>query len=309
MLEKFTNLFWLWTILGVTWAWFLPPHFAWFGPWVSPGLGVIMLGMGLTLSFEDFRKVLQQPQAIGIGVFAQFLIMPAIGYSIAKMFGLPPSLAAGLVLVSCCPGGTASNVIAFLAKANVALSVLMTMCSTGLAIVLTPLMTGWLAGEFVEVDVMKLLMTTVLVVLLPVIFGLLLNQFAGKWVRPLRSISPLVSVVFIVLIVGFVISANRQKILESGWLLLGAVWLMHLTGFTCGYLFAWLMGYPEDFRRTVCIEVGMQNSGLGATLAKSFPDPVVAVPSALSALAHCLIGSFLAAIWSRRGTTLEREQA
>ena len=142
MLERFTNLFWLWTILGVTWAWFFPPHFAWFGPWVSPGLGVIMLGMGLTLTFEDFRKVFQHPQAIGVGVFAQFLIMPTIGYSIAKLFGLPPSLAAGLVLVSCCPGGTASNVIAFLAKANVALSVLMTMCSTGLAIVLTPLMTG-----------------------------------------------------------------------------------------------------------------------------------------------------------------------
>ena len=110
------------------------------------------------------------------------------------------------------------------------------------------------------------------------------------------------------LIVGFVISANRQKILESGWLLLGAVWLMHLTGFTCGYLFTWLMGYSEDFRRTVCIEVGMQNSGLGATLAKSFADPIVAVPSALSALAHCLIGSFLAALWSRSETTAEGEK-
>jgi len=139
-----------------------------------------MLGMGITLSPSDFRSVGKMPKAIGLGVGAQFLIMPSVGFVLAKAFGLSPELAVGLILVSCCPGGTASNVIAFLSRANVALSVLMTMCSTLLAVVLTPLMTKWLAGQYMEIDALALLKTTFQIVLLPVVVGIVLNHFVPK---------------------------------------------------------------------------------------------------------------------------------
>lgn len=302
MIAKATNLFWLWTLLGVAWAWFIPNHFKWFAPFISPGLGVIMLGMGLTLSFDDFRSVLKQPKAIGIGVVAQFLIMPTIGFSIAKVAGLSPGLSAGLVLVSCCPGGTASNVIAYLSRANVALSVLMTMCSTLLAVALTPALAGWLAGEFVQVDVGQLLVKTLTVVLLPVVVGLLLNQFASRWVEPITKFSPLVSVAVIVLIVGCIIALKKTEIIEAGYPLLVAILALHVAGFLLGYAFAFLGGFDEDYRRTVSIEVGMQNSGLGAELASALGDPLAPVPSAISAFFHCLIGSLLAGLWRLRPT-------
>lgn len=297
MIAKATNLFWLWTLLGVAWAWFIPQHFIWFAPYIGPGLGVIMLGMGLTLSFDDFRDVLKTPKAIGLGVAAQFVIMPTLGYLIAKTAGLSPGLSAGLVLVSCCPGGTASNVIAYLSRANVALSVLMTMCSTILAVVLTPTLAGWLAGEFVQVDVVQLFFKTFTVVLLPVLGGLLLNQFAARWMRPITQISPLVSVVVIVLIVGCIIALKKTEITDAGLPLLIAIFLLHVSGFSCGYVCAYLGGFSADYRRTVSIEVGMQNSGLGAELATALSDPMAPVPSAISAFFHCLIGSMLAGLW------------
>ena len=301
MIARATNLFWLWTLIGVAWAWLIPDHFIWFAPYIGPGLGVIMLGMGLTLSFDDFQNVLKQPKAIGLGVVGQFLIMPTLGFLIAKGAGLSPGLSAGLVLVSCCPGGTASNVIAYLSKANVALSVLMTMCSTILAVVLTPTLAGWLAGEFVQVDVAQLFFKTLTVVLLPVLGGLLLNQFASRWVRPITHISPLVSVVVIVLIVGCIIGLKKTEIIDAGLPLLVAILLLHAAGFSLGYAFAYLGGFAEDYRRTVSIEVGMQNSGLGAELATALSDPMAPVPSAISAFFHCLIGSMLAGIWRLKG--------
>ncbi len=307
VIAKATNLFWLWTMLGVAWAWLIPEHFSWFARYISLGLGVIMLGMGLTLSFDDFRSVFRQPKAIGIGVVAQFLIMPTIGFSIAKVAGLSPGLSAGLVLVSCCPGGTASNVIAYLSRANVALSVLMTMCSTLLAVVLTPALAGWLAGEFVQVDVQQLLIKTLTVVLLPVIGGLMLNQFAGRWVQPIKNFSPLVSVVVIVLIVGCVIALKKTEIIDAGLPLLVAILALHVSGFAMGYVFAFLGGFGEDYRRTVSIEVGMQNSGLGAELATALSDPLAPVPSAISAFFHCLIGSFLAGVWRLKPVEEEPE--
>ena len=309
MIAKATNLFWLWTLLGVAWAWLIPAHFIWFAPYIGPGLGVIMLGMGLTLSFEDFRNVLKNPKAIGIGVAAQFLIMPTLGFLIAKGAGLSPGLSAGLVLVSCCPGGTASNVIAYLSKANVALSVLMTMCSTILAVVLTPSLAGWLAGEYVQVDVAQLFLKTLTVVLLPVLGGLLLNQFASRWTRPITQVSPLVSVVVIVLIVGCIIALKKSEIIEAGLPLLVAILLLHVSGFSLGYVIAYLGRFSEDYRRTVSIEVGMQNSGLGAELASALGDPLAPVPSAISAFFHCLIGSMLAGFWRLNESASEAAEA
>lgn len=306
ILSILTGAFPLWILLCSGVALASPGAFTWFsGEWIVWGLGVIMLGMGLTLTFEDFRAVLSLPKAAVIGVFAQFLVMPSLGYGVAMLLGLPgidPNLAAGLILVACCPGGTASNVIAFLARANVALSVLMTTVSTFAAIALTPLLTKWLAGALVEIDAWKLCLDTVKVVLAPVLAGLLLNHYLPEASRRVAPVAPLVSVVAIVLIVASVIGQNRDLVLGSGWRLLAAPALLHLGGFALGYLAARALKLPVEDRRTISIEVGMQNSGLGTHLARnSFPGTAAPVPCAISAVYHSLIGSFLAGWWRWRG--------
>jgi BASS family bile acid:Na+ symporter len=278
----------------------VPAHFVWFKDFISPGLGIIMLGMGLTLSFNDFRNVLARPGPVAVGVGAQFIIMPALGFTLAKLFRLEPELATGLILVSCCPGGTASNVIAYLARANVALSVLMTMCSTFVAILATPFLTKMLAGAYMPIDAFALFQSTVTVVLVPVVAGLLLNRFFPKTVGRLQSVAPLVSVLVIVLIVGCIVALSKEQILANAGTLLTVVGLLHVSAFSLGYLFARIFRYPEDYCRTLSIEVGMQNSGLGAALAKAHLGGLTPVPSAISAVYHCLIGSLLAGLWRLR---------
>ncbi len=297
IIERLTNLFWLWTVLGVAWAWVRPSHFTWFLPYIAPGLAVIMLGMGITLTFAEFREVARRPWAVGSGVLAQYLIMPLCGWAVAKLARLPDGLAAGLILVACCPGGTASNVITHIAGADVCLSVLMTMCSTLLAVVMTPLLTGWLAGHYVAVNRLGLFRDTAVVVLLPVVAGILINQSAGARLERIKRISPLVSVAGIVLIVGGIAGAQKPVILESGLRLVGAVAAMHGFGFALGYGLARLLGHPVSWRRTISIEVGMQNSGLGSALARNLPHPAAAAPAAISAFCHCVIGAALAAWW------------
>jgi len=302
ILTWLTNAFPLWILLGSLAALLKPELLTWFaGPWIVWGLAVIMLGMGLTLTFSDFREVLAMPRAGVIGVCCQFGIMPLLGWGIGRLLGLAeidPHLAVGLILVACCPGGTASNVIAYLAKANVALSVLMTIASTFAAILLTPVLTKWLAGTLVSVDAVGLCLSTIQVVLVPVLLGLLANRFFPKVSRRLSQGSPLVSVIAIVLIVSSVIGQNREIILTAGWRLLLAPALLHLGGFGLGYLVAKLCRLPEQSARTISIEVGMQNSGLGTVLAtRHFPGTMAPAPCAISAVYHSLIGSVLAGIW------------
>ena len=300
-----TNAFPLWILVRSGVALVAPEFFTWFsGPWIVYGLGVIMLGMGLTLTVRDFREVLHLPRAGLIGVVAQFGVMPLLGWSIATVLRLSeidPLFSVGLILVSCCPGGTASNVVVYLARANVALSVLMTICSTFAAILLTPLLTKWLAGTLVEVDAVGLLLSTVQVVLVPVTVGLLLNQFLPRLGAAVKPFSPFVSVVAIVMIVASIIGQQREIILNADWRLLAAPALLHLGGFGIGYGLARLLRVGQENSRTISIEVGMQNSGLGAALAgKHFPGTVAPVPCAISAVYHCLIGSIAAGWWRLR---------
>jgi len=309
-LHWITNLFPVWVVLCCLVAMVQPAWFTWFkGNWIIWALAVIMLGMGVTLSFDDFRQVLTMPRAVAVGFVAQYTIMPFLGWSIARGLQLETPFAVGLILVACCPGGTAANVVTYLARAHVALSVLMTMCSTFGAVVMTPLLTKWLAGTYVPVDGWKLFLDTVTVVLAPLIVGLTLHHAAPRMVKAILPIAPLVSVIAIVMICASIIGANAGIIRQSAAILFLAVALLHLGGFALGWVFAWAFGYGENVRRTVSIEVGMQNSGLGAYLAgKNFPSmPNAPTPCAISAVFHSVIGSILAGIWRLFPTKPERE--
>jgi BASS family bile acid:Na+ symporter len=267
-----------------------------------------MAGMGLTLSFADFRRVAKMPRAVAIGFFAHYLIMPFLGWSVARGLRLETPFAVGLILVACCPCGTASNVVNYLARGDVALSVLMTMCSTFGAIFMTPLLTKWLAGEYVPVDAWKLFFDTLQIVLAPVLFGLGLHHLFPRIVKAVLPVAPVVSVLTIALICASIIGQNAARIKTSGARLLLAVFLLHAGGFCLGYLFARLFGYDKIICRTISVEVGMQNSGLAVALAqKNFPAlPAAAAPCAISSVFHSVLGSLLAGYW--RATTAPSRQ-
>jgi len=257
-----------------------------------------MLGMGLTLCLDDFKGILKYPLWVFIGVLLQYTIMPFLGWSLGYIFNLSAPLAAGLILVACCPGGTASNVVTYLAKGNVPLSVTMTAVSTMIAVVMTPVLTTLLAGSRVDVNGWGLFWNTVQVVIAPVMLGVLMNRYFHKALVRLIDFFPLISVIFITLIVASIVGASRDFILKSGGILIAAVFCLHVFGFLLGYAVSRFITKDKITSRTISIEVGMQNSGLGVVLARqNFADPLVAIPSAISSLFHSLIGSFLAAIW------------
>jgi len=320
MLQRITNNFAALTLGGVALAWFFPPAFTWMTdgritfagqPLLSLALGVVMLAMGLTLTFDDYRGLARMPKALLAGVGLQFAVMPLSGFAVAKVLGLEPGLAVGLILVACCPGGTASNIVTYIARGHVALSVAMTMASTLAAVVLTPLLTGWLAGAYVEIDRWNLLVQMVSVVLVPVVLGTLLNRLFPRAAERVSAVLPLVAIVLVILIVGGIVGGAKAQIAEHAGVLLLATFLLHALGFALGYGLARVLGLGEIEARTISIEVGMQNSGLGSGLAKTpafsaqFVDVAQAalapVPAAISAVWHVVIGSVLAGWWRRRG--------
>lgn len=304
----FTAGFPLWSVLVGLLALYHPQIFLWYGSdAITWGLCFIMLGMGMTLKPQDFAQVFRVPQVIAMGVSLQFLIMPAWSALLAWMLALPPQLAVGLILVACCPGGTASNVVVFLAKARVALSVSLTLCSTLAAVLITPWLTFFYAGHYVPIDPWSLLKSILVIVLIPLGFGAFLNTWHPRITGRVAAFSPVVSVLFILLIVGYILAAKRNTILEYGWTLLIATGLLHLGGFFFGYVAARFLGQKKQECQTVSIEVGMQNSGLGTALAsKHFPAmPMAPAPCAMSAILHCLIGSLLASLWARSNSKVD----
>jgi BASS family bile acid:Na+ symporter len=297
--ELVANAFPVWVAVACGLALVQPTLFTWFYPFIPQGLAVVMLGMGMTLAPADFARVTTRPGAVLAGFAAQFSIMPTAAWGIATLMNLPTPFAVGLILVGCCPGGTASNVVTYIAKADVALSVTMTTCSTLAAVIFTPLLTSLLAGHLIEVDSLKLFLDTLQVVVAPVAIGIVLNQWAPAIVTRVTPVAPLVSVLAVALICGAIIGQNAAAVQESGLTLLTAIVLLHTIGFGVGYAFARVFRFPPTAARTVSIETGMQNSGLGAVLAKSnFPtEPLTAVPCAISALVHSVLGSMLAGLW------------
>jgi len=311
------NLFPLWVLSGAGLALWKPETATWFQPnWIPYFLGLIMLSMGLTLNVQDFSRVLKMPKAVLLGVALQYTLMPGLGYALARTFNLPIDFVIGLVLVACCPGGAASNVVCFIAKTHVALSVSLTTCSTLLAVLLTPFLTTWwvesismeLTGLAIEVDTLGLLLKTLKVVILPVLIGVLLNHYFHRQVKTVEAYTPFIAVLSIVFIVDFILAAKKSAILEMGPELIYAVLLLHLCGFLLGYVLSRLFQFSERDAQTVSIEVGMQNSGLATELARNnFSSYGLAtVPGAISALTHCILGSITAGLCRWRNASAKK---
>ena len=265
-------------------------------------LGVVMFGMGLALNLHDFQVVFSRPKDIIIGCLAQFTVMPLLAWGLTKVFQLDEALALGVILVGCCPGGTASNVITYLAKGDLALSVGMTGVSTVLAPLLTPLLTWLLAGESIHVDVAGMLLSILWVVILPIVLGLIIKSLWPKFTEKAMDYLPAFSSVAIAFTVSIVISANASKLLASGMLIIIVVVLHNLFGLGLGYLIGRLLGMSEPKKRAVSIEVGMQNSGLASSLATLHfaAYPMATIPGAIFSVWHNISGAIVAWLYTKK---------
>ncbi|GAQ84801.1 BILE ACID-SODIUM SYMPORTER FAMILY PROTEIN [Klebsormidium nitens] len=329
-----TSLYPVYVSLGALLAVVRPSSFAWFcagGPTLySSALGIIMLSMGLTMGWEDLRALLLgHPAAIAFGFAAQYVLMPLLGLVVSHALGLPSALAAGVVLLSCCPGGTASNVVTLIGYGDVPLSIMMTICTTFGAVIMTPFLMQTLAGTLVPIDAAGLALSTLQVVLLPVLLGMTCKNYFPRAVEKVLPFAPLTAVLTSSLLASSVFSANvplfqlpsgaavqaalgTASLASDAVLPLGrivaAVFLVHAGGFGLGYLVAVLAGFKEARRRAISIEVGMQNASLGVVLAtKHFASPLTPLPCAISAIMMNVMGSSLAVAWRRQGAPRETD--
>ncbi|MBQ7483539.1 MAG: bile acid:sodium symporter family protein [Bacteroidaceae bacterium] len=269
---------------------------------INPMLGLIMFGMGLTLSPTDFRIVASRPRDVLLGCLAQFTVMPLVALLLAKVFSLPEELALGVILVGCCPGGTASNVITYLAKGDLALSVGMTAVSTILAPVLTPLLVWLLAGTMVNVDTFGMLQSILYVIIAPIVAGLLCQKFLPNFTKNVVAYLPAFSSVMIALVVAIVVSHSADRLLMGGMMVVVVVMLHNVCGLALGYLVGRILHLPHAKSVAISIEVGMQNSGLASSLAVLHfaAFPLATIPGAIFSVWHNISGA-LVAKWYGRG--------
>ena len=279
-------------------AFYYPGAFIDYKSWIIPLLALIMFCMGLSLTFDDFARALAMPGIIGLGLLLQYSIMPLGALLVARLLQLDTGLTAGLVLVGACPGGTASNVITYLARGNVALSISLTAISTLLSVLLTPLLTWLLVGNSIEVPAGKMLTSILGIVFLPVMCGLLINHFFGRKLVTVKNYLPLFAVAAIVFIIAIITALNQARFSEISLLLLLAVVAHNAIGFSAGYFAARVAGYRAAERRTLAIEVGMQNSGLAVALAFKYFSATAALPGAIFSIWHNIAGAALAWRWS-----------
>lgn len=290
-------------LLLVVLALLMPAPFAAIDLWViNPMLGLIMFGMGMTLSPQDFRIVFSRSKDVIIGCTAQFTVMPLLAWVLSWLFDLPPELALGVILVGCCPGGTASNVITYLAKGDLALSVGMTATSTVLAPLMTPLLTWLMAGKFVDVDAVAMLMSIVYVVIGPIVAGFLIQRYMPRFTRWAVAYLPAFSSLMIALLVAIIVGHNAGQLLKGGMVVVLVVILHNIGGFTLGYVLGRLLGLSDDKRKAISIEVGMQNSGLASSLATIHfaAYPMAVVPGAIFSVWHNVCGAFVAKLFASR---------
>ncbi len=299
----FVNLYPLWIIASSVLGILHPPAFLWFtGRWVESAIALVMLGMGFTLTVDDFKRLFKIPGSFALGFACQYTIMPLLGWGIGRALHLEAGFAAGLILVSACPGGVASNLISYLARANVALSVVLTMASTLTAFVMTPLWCQALAGTIVEVDAWGICLSTLRAVVAPVLIGVFCNWKFPREVAKASVFGPLVSVISIIFIAGSIIAPNADKVIANAGQLTLALTLLHGLGFVVGFWFTRLWRFRDEVARTVAIEVGMQNGGMAAMLAKTHfaANPLVGVPAVFCSVVQTLLGSLLAGYWRFR---------
>ena len=294
-----TNYFTFWIIIFSALAYFNPSYFADLRTLIVPTLGIIMFGMGVTLTVDDFKRVFLRPKDIGVGVITQYIAMPFLGFVLAKIFGLDPLLAVGVVLVGSCPGGTSSNVMTYLAKGDVAFSVTMTSVSTILSPVMLPFLMYIYAGQWINVPVLKLFISTIQIILLPVGLGLLLRMLIRDKIKYVLPILPSVSAAAIIFIVAVIVAANSSSIATVG-LLVAVIAIIHnILGFSLGYWVARFFGMDVTRARAVSIEIGMQNSGLAVALANTYFGALAALPGAIFSVWMNISGSALAWWWRR----------
>jgi bile acid:Na+ symporter, BASS family len=289
-----------WVIVCAVLGFLFPDQAKQIAPWIVTLLAIIMFGMGLTLSVDDFKEVARRPVEVTIGVICQFLIMPLLAVLLTRVIPMPPEVAAGVILVGCCPGGTSSNVMTYLSKGDVALSVACTSVTTLAAPLVTPFLVWLLASQFLPVDAWAMFISIVKIVLAPLALGFLAQKLLPKAVRAAVPVLPLVSVIGIVLIVAAVVGASKPAIAQSGLMIFAVVVLHNGLGYLLGFFAAKALGLNLSKRKAIAIEVGMQNSGLGAALANAYFSPVAAVPSAIFSVWHNISGAILANYFSRR---------
>lgn len=299
----FNNLYPVWLLGLAVIAFYRPQTMLWFDkPWIFWSLATSMLGMGLTLSLEDFKAIGRMPGSVALGFIAQYTIMPLSGWLVAHLLKLDPGLAVGVILVASCPGGMASNMISYLARANVALSVVLTLVSTLLAFIFTPAWTSVLAGKYVPVDAWGLCLSALQLTVAPVVLGVLIRWKLPRAADTIGACGPTIAVLAFTLVSGGIVAASAEAIATHFGRLAVATFLLHLLGFCVGYGISKLLRYPESVARTVSIEVGMQNGGMAASLAREhFPAmPLAAAACVFSGVLQNVIGGLLAAWWKRR---------
>ena len=293
-----SKTFALWVLLFAFLAFVSPEAFLEIRGYIPYLLGIVMFGMGITLTFNDFSEVVKHPKSVIVGVVGQFVIMPAIAFALAKLFALPTDLAIGVILVGACPGGTSSNVMTYLAKGNTALSVACTTISTLLAPLLTPIIFYVLASQWIDIDASAMFASVLKMVLFPIFLGLVIRALFKKQMAQISQTMPLVSVIAIVLILAAVVAGSKDKIIDSGLLIFGVVVLHNCLGYLVGFIAAKALRLNNYDSKAIAIEVGMQNSGLGAALATAHFNPIAAVPSAVFSFWHNVSGPILANYFS-----------
>ena len=279
-----------------------PDQFIDFKPAIIPLLSVIMFTMGMTLSVDDFKRVFQTPKVIGLGVVLQYGLMPLFAFIIAKVLHLPLELMVGLILLGACPGGTASNVMCFLCRGDVALSITLTAVSTVLAVVFTPFITWLYIGQEVAVPIVSMMITVFKIIVLPVFLGVVINRYLGTVLQPVKPFLPLFAMAAIVFIIAIIVALNVEQLSQIALAISIAIMLHNSLGLLSGYWMAKSLGYDESVCRTLAIEVGMQNSGLGVALATKYFSAMVALPSAFFSIWHNISGSLLASYWLSKKT-------
>lgn len=280
-----------------------PWIFSWVAPHISAMLGIIMLGMGMTLHWQDFSHVLRHPRDLGLGLVVQFGCMPLLAFALCHVFALPPELAMGMILVGTAPGGTASNVLTFIARGDVAFSVAMTAAATLVSLLLTPPLTWLLGGVWVPVDMGGLFWSIVKIVLVPVLLGLLLHHFQRGLVDRLMPFLPLASALVITLVIAGIIAVNAQNILSAGPAIFAAVIAHNLLGLAVGWFAACRLRFAPSRRRALAIEIGTQNSGLATALALAHFTPAAAIAGALFSVWQNISGALLSNFWATRPVT------